>query len=84
MGSYDLVGYWDEHQWHSAGMDRKKLQQVKQLTTTGFAAEVDDKDDDGKVDRQSSDADYCHQRIPWAHSSSSSSPCVDGTSRQKR
>jgi len=84
MGSYDLVGYWDEHQWHSAGMDWKELQQVRQLIAAGFTAEVDDKGNEGKVAKQSSSTDCCHQRIPWAHSSSSLTPYADDTSPQKR
>ena len=84
MGSYDFVGYWNEHQWHLAGVDRKELQHVGQLTTAGFAAEVHDKEDEGKVGRPSSDADYYHQRIPWAHSSSTLTPCADDTSPKKR
>ena len=65
-------------------MGKRELQQVRQLTAVGFAAEVDDKEDEGKVGRPSSDTDYCHQRIPWAHSSSSLAPCAVDMSPQKR
>lgn len=47
MGGYYSVGYWDEHQGHSAGIDRKELQQVGQMTAAGHVAMVDDKEDDG-------------------------------------
>ena len=49
-----MVDCWDERQWHSAGVDRKKLQWVGQMTATGRFAKVDDKKDDGQVDTQTS------------------------------
>ena len=79
-----MVGCWDEHQWHSAGVDGRKLQQIGQMTTARHVAEVDDKKDDGQVDTQTSGADYYHKRIPCAHASSSLPPCADSSFLQKQ